>query len=803
MNSSIRCSASTLCVAAFAVYSPAPPVCAASKPAPRVAVFRQSNFPTFNVSPTTSPKAIAEDLTAAGVKADLLDVSALADPRKFNAGRYSALVLPYGNAFPQDAYANMKAFHQSSGIFVLSGVPFTHPVVGVKNSDGTVSWEDKGHSDDPGSFGPKGIGVGTFGADVRDPVVIAPGDPLRIASLGRVWTGDAQVIDTAKLPSEDVVTPILTQGGLPVAAIIEHNVPEYRGAIDVWTHHPASGDLDAYDNEQLMVRGTMAALAKKGLVTQDQIRLADSRLKAVALPKLYTDITLPDIPRAYETYQPTSPAIADRLYVADVRHATADERLMLNSLQGIVNRKQPRIYLIFRDNDLFWLDQLQKQGHTGEPIKVADPLSLVRTFRGEIEGAVVTDPKVYVSPHVAVAIAGLHDQVIASAKLAKKLRLPIKTDLRGKFKDDAGAYRYIRTELLPHLNPYIAISLDAPLDAGSLDQIIAARGMALWITGPKEQDQPGANEAAELEEVKAIFAKLPLNSVMRGFWYNRGDGYGIDEGPGVSLASRFGKVTVVSDYISNFSVHAGAKIPALKQKFAPAPEFDPTKIYVAFAVSDGDNLCTWQNNFYDYFTDPLHGTFPIAWGMGPTLLDVAPDMAKWFYDNATPNDEFICDVSGVGYISPPDWAKALKDREGAFASFYDWTQQYMTKLDMKTLRLMYVNEDDIARVGKLMPGVKFLFPDYGYTSPRMTYDLPTGQAVFRTATGGPATSLTEEIRAHVGKARPAFVNAFVINWGMHLSDIKKTIDDLGPEYVPVTPSQLYSLYRQANMRDTN
>jgi len=763
----------------------------------RVAVFSQFGFPYYNSSSSLSPARIAADLKAAGIKADLLDVSALSDPEKFNDERYAAVVFPYGNTFPQDAFANLKTFHKSGGIFVLSGVPFTHPIVRTTSKSGEVTWDDKGHSDPPGLYGPNGIGVGTFGNVSNAPIEIAPDDLLGLKSLNRTWAGGSQPLDVSRLPKENVVTPILTQGGSPLAAIIEHNDPQYRGAIDVWTHHADSGDLDAYDNEQMLVRGTIVALEKKKLVSSKQRKQAFAKWDTIVKPKLYAGLTLPTPPRPYETFQPTGKAPAEHLYVVDARKLQPDERLLLNSLQGIVNREQPRIYLLIHDNDEFWLEQLQKQGQTGAPITVKDPLSLLKTFASDYKGAVVTDPKIYVSPHVAVGVAGIEDQVIASPRLAKQLGLQVKTDLRGKFKDDAAAYRYVRTELLPRMNPYIAISGDAPLDAGALDQIIAARGMALWITGPKEQNKPGADQAAETEEVKAIFAQLPLNSVMRGFWYAGGPGNGIDEGPGVSLASRFGKVTIVTDLVTNFSVFGGAKAPALHQKFAPPPTLDPTKVYVSLAVSDGDNLCTWQNNFRDYFEDPLHGTFPVAWGMGPTLIDVAPSLTQWYYDHATPNDEFICDVSGVGYIAPADWATALDDREGALKSFYDWTQQYMTRLDMKTLRLMYVNQKDIAKVGELMPDVKFLFPDYGYTDPKLTYELPSGQTVFRAATGGSLTDFTQQIREHAGKSRPAFVNAFVINWGMKLGDLKKTLDDLGPEFVPVTPSQLNALYDQA------
>jgi len=220
-------------------------------------------------------------------------------------------------------------------------------------------------------------------------------------------------------------------------------------------------------------------------------------------------------------------------------------------------------------------------------------------------------------------------------------------------------------------------------------------------------------------------------------------------------------------------------------------------------MSDGDNLTTWRSYFRGYFQDPLHGTFPMGWGMGPTLIDCAPDWAEWYYQHAAPTDEFICDVSGVGYIYPPDWATALKDRDGAFADFYThWTEDYMRRMDMKTIRLMGASAPDIAHTGRLLPQVSFLMPDYGYAGEKsygeITYTLPTGQSVFRAiTTGSGGAGLASQVRERVGDARPAFVNVFIWNWGSKLSDLKEMLDDLGPGYVAVTPSQMQSLYRTA------
>lgn len=528
-------------------------------------------------------------------------------------------------------------------------------------------------------------------------------------------------------------------------------------------------------------------------------------------------VLLPQVQRSYPTFQPKMPPPARHLYVANISALPPDQKRLLVTLQGIVNRTQPRIYLIWGRNDLFWLHQMQKQGQTGTPIPVKQPLSLVGIFRSDIQGAVIPDPRVYVSPDIAVDIAALDNLVVATPALARQLRLPIKVDLRGRFKNDVQALRYLRTQLAPRMNPFLFLCLDPQLLAdGAEDQIIAARGMTFWVTGPKEQQEPGANMAGEKRQLEELFAATPRNGVVRGFWWN-GHGMGLGEKGGVKLGSEFGKVTVVSNHVHNLSVFSGVRLATLRQKFAPPPKLNRSKVYLSFTISDGDNLDTWQFFFWHWFKSPYHGKFAVGWGMAPTLIDLAPTLAQWYYQQAGPKDEFFADVSGIGYMYPSVWADRLDDRQAAFQHFYRWTWSYMQRMDMKTIRLFNVfnrNIDNsmamqnIDEVAADLPHVRFLMPDYSYARERgyhqITYSLPSGQVVFRAATSytrdkaNEIPYLVKQIRAQVGTTRPAFINVFIWAWGMGMHRLYLLLKALGPDYVDVTPSQLNTLYREAH-----
>lgn len=133
------------------------------------------------------------------------------------------------------------------------------------------------------------------------------------------------------------------------------------------------------------------------------------------------------------------------LDVADIRELDGDLKLLLGTLQGVINRTEPRIYLIGDDAPIegpqTWLETLGVP-YTLEP----DPLALVERYADEIAGTIVFDPDVPDSINVATTMAGLEDAIVASPDLAEALAedygLEILEDLRGRFTDRLDAYEW-------------------------------------------------------------------------------------------------------------------------------------------------------------------------------------------------------------------------------------------------------------------------------------------------------------------------------------------------------------------------
>lgn len=96
-----------------------------------------------------------------------------------------------------------------------------------------------------------------------------------------------------------------------------------------------------------------------------------------------------------------------------------DEIHAVTTLQGIVNRVEPRLYIHFleahgRKLDELWLSRFSEQGqwlHGVPQHRLENLETLIERFRSEIAGAVVYDPKVPATSNVASAVAGAENLI--------------------------------------------------------------------------------------------------------------------------------------------------------------------------------------------------------------------------------------------------------------------------------------------------------------------------------------------------------------------------------------------------------
>ena len=487
-------------------------------------------------------------------------------------------------------------------------------------------------------------------------------------------------------------------------------------------------------------------------------------------------------------------AEARHLEVANVDSAPGDVQLLFATLEGLVNRDRPRIFLIQdgfeNERGTWWLGKLEV------PFTVHPrPWSILEMFVFEIRGTIVYDPAVRASINVATTMAGLSDAVVASSALAERLRtrygLEVIGDLRGRFVDDAHAYRWQYEHLWPRATHRMLIGVRSLIQGapfgGIRDYAVANRAMVVWLdpTDPVERDL-----------LERILADVEPNTPYLG-WF---PAYGEGEIAGVELLSTHGVYTLGADTFQNMTVFSS---PCCRDVGAPPsrPPAPPLadKIYVTFTLSEGDNLQYDQIRMREAWDDPQRGRVPMNWTIAPLLWDAAPAILRYYLRTATSNDLLMAGPSGAGYASPTPWP------DDSFGRFTEMSARYMRRSGLETIWIADWVGGDFGRmsaaeaqryIDDVRPAGIMLQAWWPSTENTLVNgSLP--QSIL-SVVGGVRWALRVIRDATAGWAgtSPMFLSVGINTWEMSPADVVRIADSLGPEFVVVRADQYFELIRQ-------
>ncbi|MFI7642449.1 GxGYxYP domain-containing protein [Nonomuraea sp. NPDC049400] len=280
--------------------------------------------------------------------------------------------------------------------------------------------------------------------------------------------------------------------------------------------------------------------------------------------------------------RPTAPLLPNfgrptHLDFADISTLHGDDQLLLTTLQGVVNRRRPRLYFNYdaAGYDRRWLSS------TGAAVTRHDrPLDLVARYRAEVRGAILHDPDVPDSVNVATTLAGLENAVAATAEQAAAHGLRTVADLRGRFDpgDVLATYRW----QLDHLFPRCGHALLAGLPPTRTVRVDGVRWRELARETERVRDS--ANRAVHTFDLSP---ELP--AAQDGVYLRFQDSLG-DDGWGASVGSV--KVTADGTQIAAFTPGTDAEAPYL---------FDGLNSAIG---GDGNRFADGGNYFIYRFTAP-------------------------------------------------------------------------------------------------------------------------------------------------------------------------------------------------------
>lgn len=369
----------------------------------------------------------------------------------------------------------------------------------------------------------------------------------------------------------------------------------------------------------------------------------------------------------------------------------AAEMYLFSSMKGLINFKQPRIFSYEGDGaaegPYAWLNSL---GLTYTENKTNTWATLAK-YKSEISGLIVYDPLQNHTVNLATTMAREKNALIASPSLLHRLtaepfNFPILEDLRGKFSSQLQVYQTIYNEYWNKTDKRILIGLSPDYHKASLREYALAIGAAVIWLDPKK--------SAESTLLNQFLASMPVGANYMGWWP--------EEQPGVDRVSNYGITTIASDYCTNLTFHSG--MPRLIQpKPMPAKPALENKIYVAFIISDGDNMQYIEHRMRRFWDNPDRGSVPIGWTVTPAMVDAMPGALNYFHQSATDNDNLISGPSGYGYTYPNNWVNlSLNDQ---LAGFVTKTEEYNVAAGLRVITIWNTITGGIdGRVGNIFAG---------------------------------------------------------------------------------------------------
>jgi len=474
-------------------------------------------------------------------------------------------------------------------------------------------------------------------------------------------------------------------------------------------------------------------------------------------------------------------------FVAARQDNTA-EMYLFSSLKGIVNRTQPRIFAYegdaFAEGPYAWMQSL---GLTWT--EHIDRWELITKYRNEIAGLIVYDPAQPHTVNLATMLVKDKKALIASPALLSRLtsapyNFPILVDLRGQFSSKLQVYQTLFNTYWPNIDHRMLIGLSPDAHRAALREYASALGAAVIWLDP--------NVAGESELLNSFLSSMPVGSVFTGWWP--------EEGAGVTRASSYGIATVASDYCSNLTVHSGMPRTINIKPIPPKPALQ-NKIYVAFILSDGDNLQYVEHLMRKLWNNPDRGSVPMGWTLSPAMVDGMPGALNYYHQSSTANDNLISGPSGYGYAYPNNFPNP-----NVLNQFVAKTEEYNKKAGLRVITIwntitgginQNVGESFAANAPTLLgltaqnTGAPLTIYKQSLPGMPLSCNYCTGEQAMKDAIAAAS--------AGWNGAGPRFIIIQAQPW----TDVKPTnfrnvMSSLDANHIVVRPDHLFQLMREAN-----
>ncbi|TDD28833.1 hypothetical protein E1218_06210 [Kribbella turkmenica] len=469
------------------------------------------------------------------------------------------------------------------------------------------------------------------------------------------------------------------------------------------------------------------------------------------------------------------------LNVLDESSLNSAERTLATTLQGLMARRGAEsLYLNIPSLGYqFWLDDLISR--YGVRTRPGD---LWKTVSRSGVGGYVLFRTGTPSVNVATTLAGVTGAVAVGESLeALAIRHGLRKVLDVRDKDD----RWVVDNYWPRLRHDVAIEQKADIPERLRDYVTMARTLAFY----------DGNSAFRAEVVGA----LDDDATVIG-WGDASQGEDKFIGPN----SDAGVKAIPADHARNLSVLSGITEDRLSQRGGGggrALEPDPDAHYVTFLITDGDNIQWMLGDFptdQRWFGSPHRGSVDLGWGISPSLIDLAPSVMRWFYDQSV-KDRWVVGPSGGGYMYPSRYpAAALTKHTSSLA-------QSMARADLSAVQIIDFDSFPDTRLWgnylkhREIDGLIYL--EYSrYDSHKGKVVWAEGKPVISARTmlwggleGADEASVTAELNSAVRNPRSTAGYSVVLwhAWSKSVDDVMTVVNGLAPHVKVIPPDTLVKM----------
>ena len=480
-------------------------------------------------------------------------------------------------------------------------------------------------------------------------------------------------------------------------------------------------------------------------------------------------------------FLPTFSTPALTIDCIDVSSVTGPEQDLFASLEGIVNRTQPRIACVYssaEEGEFTWLNVHNL------PYVLINGYSAMLKYETNVTGLVVTDTNQPDTLDLATTIAGLNNELICDPSLLATLTnapysLAVRDDLRGRFSNKYQVYQFLYTNSWPQCTHRLFAGMETNGHGHLRDYLVAVKSAAVWL-------DPGVSaDAAALAPF--ISGMTPVGGVYLGWWPS--------ESSGLQWIAQYGIPVMASDWYDNGSLFGGVATPVSIPPVPPTPPLQ-NKVYVSITLSDGDNVQYMQHHLKHNWANAARGSVPIGWTAQPLTADLDPGMLNYYWSTATTNDCLVAGPSGAGYTRINFWSPAN------VTAYAQASNPYLQRSGMTGITIwLSVSPaigDAFAANCPTLAGVNDQ-SDGSYATNDET--LPVigfpGNANYASTASQLITGITNAAASWNGSA-PMFIAVQGSGWNIAPADCQTIANSLDTnKYVIVRPDHLFLLYRQA------